>query len=175
MKSKITIFFIIMCIFSLAVNAQKIEKEKKIRRAKFPVKALEYLNRHFDKVDKVKFYRESTEDSTFFESKFTCQGDFYSVKFNPDGSLYDIEKLISVDNIPDTVLKKIKNRFDNDFKRWKIQKIQQRQFRGSIEFEIVVKGKLAKQIEVFEFHFSKSGDFLNKQKIESRFTDIVFF
>lgn len=175
MKNKITIFFIIMCIFSLAVNAQKIEKEKKIRRAKFPEKALDYLNQHFDKFDAAKFYHERTEDSTFFESKFKYQGDLYSVKFNPDGSLYDIEKLISADNIPDAVMEKIKTRFDNDFKRWKIQKIQQRQFRGNIEYEIVIEGKLAKQIEAFEFHFSKSGDFLNKQKIEGRFTDILFF
>jgi len=165
----------IICHFSFCCYAQKIEKEKSINRGKFPEKAIEYLNQEYSEMNRVKYYLEKTQDAIFYESKFECKGDFFSVKFNDDGSLYDIEKLITEEEISESAQQKIKSRFDDDFIRWKIKKIQQRNYQGSLEYEIVVEGKKSKQIKTYEFHFSKSGNFLNQEEIESRFTDIIFF
>lgn len=175
MKIKCTLLLLIICIFNLTVNAQKVEKEKSIKRSRFPEKALNYLNQHFSELNAIKYYREKTKDSIFYESKFKSKGDTYSVKFTPDGNLYDIEQLITREDIPDAILEKIKTRFNNEFKRWKIEKIQLRQRLGRVEYEIIVDGKAAKQVRVYEYHFSESGKFMNKQEVESRFTDIMFF
>lgn len=170
-----SLIILIICNFSFCCYAQKVEKEKSINRAKFPEKSIEYLNQNFSEMNGVKYYQEKTKDAIYYECKFQCKGEYFSVKFNDNGSLYDIEKLISEKDISDPALQKIKSRLDDDFTRWKIKKIQERNFQGKLEYEIVVEGKKAKQIKAHEFHFSESGNFLNQAEIEGRFTDIMFF
>lgn len=175
MKIKHLFLLVIICIFKFSAFAQKIEKEKLINKNKFPDKALKYLNQHFDQQKGIKYYREKTEDSVFYESKFNCNGEFFSVKFYTNGVLYDIEKIINKEQISDEAWKKINTKFDHDFKRWKVTKIQKRFYDNSEEYEIIAEGKLKKQVKVFEYHFSEEGIFLSKEEVEGRFTDILFF
>jgi len=157
------------------VHAQKMEKESKIKENEFPDKAQQYLNRNFPEKMKIKYYIEESENDTYYESKFFCEDEYYSVKFYKDGSLYDTEKMIEREAIAQDTWQNIKSTFDNDFIKWKISKIQKRWYKQSVEFEITLDGKLKNEIQPFEYKFSIDGTLIEKQRIETRFNDIEFF
>ena len=167
--------FFLISIFNCEISyAQKIEKEKKISENQFPENARQYLKQNYPEKLKVKYYLEKSKSNTYYECKFFCKGSHYSIKFYEDGTLYDTEKVINQQEIAQDTWSKIKSTFDEDFKRWKIYKIQMRWYKQTIEYEIMVEGKLKNRIQPFEYNFSDDGKVLQKQLIDSRISNIMF-
>lgn len=178
---------VIFLIFSIMGQAQdKIEFEKRIDVATFPVKAYEQLQPYLAGVKRVKYYQEFDGNSQSFEAKFKKFGARYSVEFNTQGQVQDVEIKVLKSQL-DTITKDgIKNYFDAQYERWKIEKIQLQFYDlKTLEaatnttimapLEIIVatknKGKLVK----YEYLFDNNLVVVSKRKIVRQSYDFLLF
>ena len=174
-KTALLIFFLAalaQCFF-----AQKIEVEKRIPEREFPTKAIEWLNGDFQGRKCERYYLESDGDTTNFEAKFKWQNERYSVEFFKNGDLKDIEKQVDFKIIPAAVQLKITGRFQQDFKKFKVKKVQEQTLPGQPgqRYEIEMKGKNDEGTAFFEYLFEEDGSLLLRRKIELPSNNITLY
>lgn len=92
MKRFSTYLVLLFCIYGFSQS--KNEKEERIPASEFPEVSHKYFNGITDKVNYLKFYRETDGNKQSFEAKFKLNKLYYSVEFNTDGVLEDIEIVI---------------------------------------------------------------------------------
>lgn len=146
---------------------QKIEIEKKVSPEEFPAAALEYLNERYPDRGRTRHFLESGSDSTNFEAKFKWQGHCFSIEFFQDGKLKDSEREVKFAALPADLQQQVAARFQRDFKKFKVKKVQEQTLPGSSEpnYEIVVKGKAPDGRAFFEYLFAADGSVVLSQKI----------
>ncbi len=171
-------FFLLTAFMGLSISmtrAQKVEIEKGIPREQFPESALEYIEERFELLKRIKFYRELANDSTTYEAKFLWQDYWYSVKFYPNGNLLDIEKKIKFRSAPKALREKIAERWQRDFKKFKVIKCQEQKSAAGLRYEIEVKGKGEKEAAYYEYLFDADGTFVSRSKIILRPRDMTLY
>ena len=192
-------FWIFICVgMSLCCTAQKAykyEKESRIKKEAFPQNALEFLQQHLpEKVKKVKYYKEQDSLKESYETKLKFKKQKYSIEFDKDGTLEDVEITIKPKEIPSETFEKIKNHFQNTYDAFRIKKIQ-RQYKNTptIEakkvlknafskdvnsaffYEIIAEVKTKKKRFFIEITFTKDGDFqLVRTIIQSSYDHILY-
>ncbi len=122
--TKVLIIFLALLAFSDLSAQNKVERETRIKKRLVPEDALEFVDDVFEGFKRVKWYQEISEDGNFYEAKFKWDGDQYSVKFNSAGDNVDIEKIITLEEIPEKTRKTINYFFEENFLKYKILKIQ---------------------------------------------------
>lgn len=155
--------------------AQKIEVEERISRPEFPAAALQYVDLEFPVKKRLKFYREFSKDSLTFEAKFIADRHQYSVEFFPDGQLIDIEKKIKFKAIPKVTRQTILEHWKQDFKKVRVVKCQEQKSPRGIRYEIEVRGKGEKQTAFYQYLFEANGNFVERDKIELRSSDMTLY
>lgn len=171
----ILIFIFAVTPFFSSLFAQKMEQEKNIKEEDFPQLALKYLKDHFEGSRKIKFYQEISTDSLTYEAKFKWNKFRYSVEFFPDGRLMDIEKRIPFSSIPVEVTNNIKEKWEEDFKKYKISKCQEQSSNAGTRYEIELKGKNEDDRALYEYLFDSNGAFIQKREIILRTTDMTLY
>jgi hypothetical protein len=176
-----------------ALSAQvKYEKEERIPEAEVPASALDFVD-EIGPTRKVDWYREENLDGEAIEVKLKRKGVRYSIKFDSEGELIDVEKQIQWRNIPEEVREDIEEEWEEIFERQRIEKIQI-QFPGErlegiqwirgaddalppspLYYEIVVKGRKDDYYELYEFLFDAEGDMEAMNRIVTRRTDNMEF
>lgn len=184
---KIMILIIMICLSS-AISAQiKWEKEYRIKEREVPVKAREYVAA-LNIEDKIKWFREESKDQVSLEAKTSFRSRPISIEFSLDGSLLDAELQISETAIPaiarSTINAYLKSRFD----KYRIMRIQVQYsgdpgavktmlLQGTVQdglvqkFEVEVKGRSGKSLDLYEFLFSREGKFEKESRIVLRNPD----
>lgn len=183
MKLKIfgLLFFVLWSFSSMA--QYKYEREYRIRKDQFPATATALLDTNVTEMKRLKFYKETDSTKSSYEAKFKKDKLWYSVEFDVNGALEDIEITIAPLDIPSDVLVNITNYFNNSFTKYRIKKIQQQYvatneeelkttlrnaFQNlllpSINYEIIVSGKENKSYLEYEVLFDAEGAFINKRK-----------
>ncbi len=181
MKNKLFLFLLIGCC-SFASSQNKYEREYRIRKSQFPRVALDLMESELGKVKRLKFYKETDSAKTSFEAKFKKEKLWYSVEFDQSGQLEDIEVLIKQVDIPSDALVKMKTYFNSAFSKHRIKRIQQqypanqeqlkKTFRNafqnlllpSLNYELVVAGKVDKSYFDYEILFDAEGNFKKIRK-----------
>lgn len=178
----LSLFFLILCSYgSFAQN--KYEREYRIRKDQFPTDAKNLLDANISGVKRLKFYKETDSTKNSYEAKFKKDKLWYSIEFDVNGLLEDIEITIAPLDIPSDVLAQITTYFDESFKSHRVKKIQQQYlatpsedikttFRNafqnlllpSINYEIIVSGKEDKSYVEYEVLFDAAGTFINRRK-----------
>ncbi|MFI8377540.1 hypothetical protein [Leeuwenhoekiella sp. NPDC079379] len=180
------IFFILISGFS-ALNAQGIkqEYEQKIDAQQMPAEALNYIENLKIEKQKMRYYKEIDGAATSFESKFKSKGYLYSVEFNENGKLEDVEVEISIQEIG-SALKPIENYLNTTFERHRIEKIQA-QYKPNNTFEntvpnnpdawelIVATKTTANKLERFEMTFDQNGNLLRSREVVRQPYDFLLF
>ncbi len=164
---KSSLFIFLLAAFGQTLLAQKIEMEKRIPEQEFPPAAIDWLNDKFSDRKCNRFFLESDGDTTNFEAKFKWQKSCYSVEFLNDGSLKDIEKQVKFKEIPAAVQTSINKQFQEDFKKFKLKKVQEQTLPGRLEkrYEVEIKGKNDEGTAFFEYLFESDGRLVMRQKI----------
>lgn len=185
MKLKITtilcVLFLLFGLFSFAQN--KYEREYRIRKVQFPKKALGYIEEKLTDAKRIRFYKETDSAKVSYEAKFKKDRLWYSIEFDQQGGLEDIEILIKAIDIPDETFSRVNNYLTEHFKKYRIRKIQQQYpfaegetpestiknaFQNlmlpSINYELIVAGKKEKNFEQFEVLFDSEGTFKSIRK-----------
>ena len=164
-----------------AVTAQnKQEREYRILKSQFPEKALAQIQEKLEGVKRLRFYKDIDIKKNSYEAKFKKDRIWYSIEFNEDGVLEDIELLIKPIDIPEDTFLNITSYFETNFTKYRIQKIQQQYVSSSeeaiettiknafqnlllptINYEFVIVAKKEKGYQQYEILFDAEGTFKN--------------
>lgn len=161
---------------SLSLTAQKIEIERRISIDSLPSQMLLFLEKEYPEKRKEKYYQEQNEEGTFYEAKFDFNDFLYSVKFYPDGRLYDTERKIKFAAIPKTLRRRMTQVLEEQLLRSRVVKVQEILEAGKLTgYEVEVKGKSKEHIGYFELTFNAEGRLETLETIEQRPNDFLFF
>ncbi len=162
----------------------KYEREFRIKQADFPQKALALIKDEIQGVKRLRFYKEIDSITVSFEAKFKKDRLFYSIEFNTEGELEDIEILIQESDIPNDVLEAITAHLMQTYSNFKIRKIQQQyplrkaeQLRGllkeafqnlllpSLNYNFLVSIRTEDGNQDYKFIFDSEGTFKYKKPL----------
>jgi hypothetical protein len=189
---KKTLIIAISLFLSFKISAQeKIEREKRVRRNEVPESAIKFMDDAFEGLKRIKWYHEITSGKESYEAKLKWDGKIYSVEFNDNGVIEDIERQLDFNELPDEVKGNLNDWFQCNYTRFKIRKLQE-QWTGSpddledaideqeieeveIRYEIEYYGKNEEQDNLWEGLFDDEGKFIQKRKMIIRPTDNLNF
>ena len=157
----------------------KYEREFRILREQFPQASLESVQPYLDGVRKLRFYKEIDSSRRSYEIKFKKDRLHYSVEFNEQEALEDVEVIIKPVDIPEEAWTTITKDLDSKWSKYKVRKIQQQYPREAftsdsetfqkafqnlilpeIRYEIVVRGKTEDGYRDYELLYDATGDLL---------------
>ncbi|UZO79287.1 hypothetical protein NBT05_09920 [Aquimarina sp. ERC-38] len=134
------------------MNGQKkYEREYRIQKTEFPVSAIDYLKQNNFTTCKIKYYLESDSTNQSYEAKFKYKDHRYSVEFNTNGILEDIEVNVDLDWLDKSLQEQIATRLDSLFKKHRILKVQVQYPNTEVENTTVI-AKAAKTLDTSILH-----------------------
>lgn len=173
---KITIATILLCI-QAGHSQYKYEREHRILKSQFPALAIVNIEENVTDFKRIKYYKETDSTKISYEAKLKKDKLWYSIEFNEEGTLEDIEILIKPTDIPNDTYAKILDYLNNTFTKYKIKRLQQQYpsnnevvediFKNAFQnlmlpsnnYEIVVVGKKEKGYLDYEILFDADGNF----------------
>jgi hypothetical protein len=177
-----SIAFIIMVVCSNHLyGQQKYEKESRLNETNVPFSALDFID-SLEIEGKIKWYLEEGINHTSIEAKFKLNKQKYSIEFDSLGNLEDIEIQIEWDELQKSLRDSISSQLSKDCIKHKIKKIQI-QYSGDrsallykiktgksannyiVRYEIIVRCKHVKNVALFEYLFSDTGQILTTSKL----------
>lgn len=178
---EIKIFLVFLISFS-SYSQQKFEKEYRIKSEAVPNKALEFIkNIGFTK--KIKWYAEESNDGKTIEAKTCFNKHLFSIEFNEEGTLLDIEKKVDFKSLPLKAQDKILKKLSKIFMKFKVKKTQiqfkglpkelknifdakdRNEIKARISYELIIKGK-KETYALFEFLFEEKGNLIKQLQIK---------
>lgn len=191
----LVIFFVLTC-FSISVVIGQTKKE---REERIPIEELPRLIQNLIPdlplgCKRVKFYKETDGNKSSFEIKLKYKHKKFSIEFNKDGILEDIEITASKKDIANPVNSYLKSYFDSKNEKYKLLKIQKQYLYklddNSLDFilntlelkndtlpnyEIITEIKKGKKITLKELLISSEGKLLEEREIEPDLYDHVMY
>ncbi len=179
------IIFLLFALSLLPLQAQEIkyEREYRIRKSQFPEKARKLMEPYTDSARRIRYYREVDSNRSSYEMKFKLARLHYSVEFDPEGQLEDVEVTIKPVDLPDSSWKAIKDDLRMRFYKYKVRKIQQQYPRAAfpddaatlrsafqnlllpeIRYELVIGARESSGYLDYELLYDAEGAFLNMRK-----------
>ena len=177
---------------SLYVQSQvKYEREFRIKEHEAPPLAISFVDSVFSE-SRVRWYAEISHEGKSIEAKVNHNRKMYSIEFDLQGAIIDVEIEIKEQEIPEAVLQNIKHNLRENFDRYRIARIQEQliapryghyQFlkNGLIDgittmnFEMTIKGTKNRKTGWFEFLFDNEGQIISKMPVVFRNTDNLEF
>jgi hypothetical protein len=180
------IVFIIVLFSSLLVTAQnKDEKEFRTSIKKYPKNTQKVVLNIPKKAKRIRHYQETDEKKLSYESKFKFKKYWFSVEFNSDGVLEDIEKTIKEKELEKTVKEALYLFLETQASKYSIIKIQEQYLYSSkilevdflnailrsscsinSNYEIIIAIKSDKEWQLKEMTFDSNGRFLNARHLQ---------
>ena len=191
---KLPTLLFLMFYLSQSLYAQlKYEKEYRISSDEVAQEALDFFSVLHTKF-RIKWFREESIDRNSLEAKFKHSGNSYSVEFNEEGEIEDIEVTIELSDIPAEVQQKITTYLNSHFLKHKLCKVQ-RQYSGDraslqnllssntkddsgtqlIKYELVVKVRTDEGRKELEMLFDSIGELESQSRIVEKNTDNLEF
>lgn len=186
------IIIVICCILigNVSYSQTKFETESRLSKDLVPNNAKTFV---FELVPdkKIKWYKEESQEGKSIEAKTCYQNIKYSIEFNPDGTLQDVEIDTNIKQINQSTATTIIDYLTTTYSEFKIKKIQT-QYSGSnsdlldyfktknrknitIKYEIVLKGKTESGKQLYELLFTENGTIESTKQIVFRNTDNIEF
>ncbi|WP_424499543.1 hypothetical protein [Robiginitalea sp.] len=181
---KYSVITFLALVFCCSLNAQaKYEREFRIKKSQFPQASLQLAEPFLDGVRKLRFYKEIDSSRQRFQIKFKRDKLKYSVEFNDEAVLEDIELGITEVDIPEASFQAMEAYLKDHFSKYKIRKIQQQYPRTAfssteetfriafqnlilpeIRYEFIVHAKTPDGSMDFEILFDAEGKILKQRK-----------
>jgi len=180
------LFFLAFILFQFSWGQDKMEMERRITADEFPQQARLEIDPYLEDARAIKYYQESDGTKFSFEIKLKKGKLRYSIEFDPDGLLEDVEIGIKEIDIPSSSLAAIRKNLSKRFSRFKIRKIQQQYVHTAdknvsqtlqeafqnlllpeIRYELIVGGKEGNVFQSYEMLYDAQGNFLSKRIVRS--------
>ncbi len=196
MKKYKCFLLLIMALFqySTGLSQVKVEREHRIKKNQFPEAAHDFIKEKLKDAKKIRFYKETDTTKISYEAKFKKDKLHYSVEFDESGKLEDIEILITEVDVPEDSWSNIAKFLEEKFDKHKIRKIQQQYpitsdekaettlknaFQNllipSLNYEIMVRGKIQDNHADFEILFGAEGDFIKmRESLPANYDHVLY-
>ncbi|MBW8201563.1 hypothetical protein [Flagellimonas abyssi] len=119
------LLFVIVGIVQITSAQNKYEQESRIDKADFPNSAYLLIEDYLKDAKRVRFYQEIDSTKKSYEAKFKKGRLRYSVEFDEQGTLEDVEFKIKVRDIPNDTWGAIQSYLDKNHYKHRVKKIQQ--------------------------------------------------
>ena len=119
------LLFVIVGIVQITSAQNKYEQESRIDKADFPNSAYLLIEDYLKDAKRVRFYQEIDSTKKSYEAKFKKGRLRYSVEFDEQGTLEDVEFKIKVRDIPNDTWGTIQSYLDKNHYKHRVKKIQQ--------------------------------------------------
>ncbi len=193
---KFSYYLVLIATFSFSnlVAQTKNEKESRVSMSQFPESAQLVLEYVPEKARRIKYYKETDGDKLSFESKFKYNKHWYSVEFDNNGTLEDIEKTIKKKHLNDTLKTAINAYLNLQTSKFDILKIQeqylynnktsQRDFLNTIltdnasirsNYEIIIALKKDGFWLLAEMTFDFNGQFLKSRNLQPESYEYIMY
>lgn len=174
--SKIFAVIFLLC-FQIGQAQYKYEREFRILKSQFPKEAISTIEENITDFKRIKFYKETDSIKVSYEAKLKKDKLWYSIEFDKDGFLEDIEILIKTADIPNDTYANIKTYLNNNFSKYRVKRLQQQYpsnsdtlketFKNAFQnlilssnnYEIVVVGRKDQGYLDYEILFDADGNF----------------
>jgi hypothetical protein len=161
----------------LGHSQYKYEREHRILKSQFPAEAIATIEENITDFKRIKFYKETDSIKISYEAKLKKDKLWYSIEFDKDGLLEDIEILIKTADIPNDTYTNIETYLNNNFTKYRIKRLQQQYpsnsdtieetFKNAFQnlilaynnYEIVVVGRKEEGYLDYEILFDADGNF----------------
>ena len=188
-----TITFLLLCFSCIVLSQDKYEQEFRIKKSQFPNQAYTLVSEYLLHAKRIRFYQEIDSTKKSFEVKFKKDRIYYSIEFDEQGQLEDVEFRIKEKEIPDATWSKMDQYFKSHFSKLRIRKIQrqyplhaqdtaktvrdafQNLLLPYINYEIVFSAKKDKGFQTYEALFNATGDFISLRQSFSPSYDHVLY
>lgn len=166
-----------------ALGQNKYEHESRINKEDFPKNAYILLEDHLDNARRIRFYKEIDSTKQSYEAKFKKRKLHYSVEFDTQGTLEDVEFEIDVVDIPEDSWLAIENYLESNHTKFRVKKIQQqytshnnedaketlrKAFQNlilpEINYELVFSAKTENGFQEYEGLFNSNGKLITLRK-----------
>ena len=165
----------------LTYAQQKIEREYAIKATQVPEPALQYVGQMFEK-QRIRWYAEESQKGRSIEAKVKADGTIYSIEFDQEGKLQDIEVLVKFQSLSEDLREAVEETLEAEFTRIKILKVQ-KQWTGpastlqllvskkkplekyTTKYELVIRGTKDKSTSDYEVLVDEQGKLISKSKI----------
>ena len=183
MKFRNTMLIVLGLLCMNSYGQNKYEREHRIKKNQFPEVAHALIEEQLAEARKIRYYRETDSTKISYEAKFKVDRLHYSVEFDQEGNLEDVEILIKEVDIPNESFTNMTAFLEENFNKYRIRRIQQQYpvsafesveetiknaFQNlllpSIKYELVVAGRKNNGFEDFEILFDADGKFLSMRK-----------
>lgn len=178
MKCKyITFPLLLLSLFAMQAQEVKYEREFRINRPDFPEQSMALLAPYLEDARRLKFYKELDGEKERFEAKYRRDGYYFSVEFDKKGQLLDSEIAIRKKEVPGSAWDLIEGHLEDNFRRYRVRKIQRRfpakegspditlkqaaaiEHLDHVKYELVISGKRDKGYREYELVFDADGHF----------------
>ncbi|WP_019669111.1 hypothetical protein [Eudoraea adriatica] len=180
--------------YSTSLSQVKVEREHRIKKNQFPDAAHDFIQEKLQDAKKIRFYKETDTTKITYEAKFKKDKLHYSVEFDESGKLEDIEILIKEVDVPEDSWSQITKFLKEKFNKYKIRKIQQQYpiTRGetaestlnnafqnllipSLNYELMVWGKIQEEHADFEILFGADGGFIKmRESLPANYDHVLY-
>jgi len=173
--------------------AKKQEQEFRIDKSELPKIILTNLSDYLKESKRVRYYKELDGNKSSYEVKFKRNRLLYSVEFDQEGKLEDVEFVINPVDIPETTLKAIHKYLSSNYKKYRIKKIQQQHpnidgdsndvlksaFQNlqtsSIRYELIISASKSKAYNEYEVTFNNEGVHVStREQVKSNYDHVLF-
>ena len=180
---KFSSLVLLVFLINAGMAQDKYEREYRIRKSQFPEQAFTFLETYLKDAKRLRFYKELDSAKTSYEAKFKKDRLFYSIEFDEEGLLEDVEILIMEVDIPNSSYQAMQEYLKSNFKKFRIRKIQQqyplsafqtventleKAFQNLIDpkinYELIVAGKKDRDFQDYEILFDSNGKFIRLRK-----------
>lgn len=188
------VLVLVLFQFSMVNSQVKVEREHRIKKNQFPETAHEFIQEKLEEAKKIRFYKETDTTKISYEAKFKKDKLYYSIEFDESGKLEDIEISIKEVDVPEVSWSKITKFLNEKFTKFKIRKIQQQYpitsdetaettlnnaFQNllipSLNYELMVRGKIQDVHSDFEILFGAEGDFIKmKESLPANYDHVLY-
>lgn len=188
------VLVLVLFQFSMVNSQVKVEREHRIKKNQFPETAHEFIQEKLEEAKKIRFYKETDTTKISYEAKFKKDKLYYSIEFDESGKLEDIEISIKEVDVPEDSWSKITEFLNEKFTKFKIRKIQQQYpitsdetaettlnnaFQNllipSLNYELMVRGKIQDVHSDFEILFGAEGDFIKmKESLPANYDHVLY-
>lgn len=175
----VSCFFV---IFQVAAQVKN-EKETRVSQSDFPKAAIELLVTLPKSHKKIKYYRETDSLKVSYEAKVKLNRRLYSIEFDNNGLLEDIEVLIKKKHLDKALLTTISKYLSSNYLKFSIIKIQKQyvhtpsksisqtlqsalDLKNDCNYEIITEVKQGKQYQIKELTFDAQGKFLSERTLK---------
>jgi len=190
----LAVLVLVLFQFSMVNSQVKVEREHRIKKNQFPETAHDFIKEKLQDAKKLRFYKETDTAKISYEARFKKDKLYYSIEFDESGKLEVIEILIKEVDVPEDSWSKITKFLNEKFNKFKIRKIQQQYpiasdqtveitlnnaFQNllipSLNYELLVRGKIHDEHADYEILFGAEGDFIKmRESLPANYDHVLY-